>query len=111
MMIVGIREVIKSRYHIIFKPGRDLPWFESDDPLVKESDFSDEFFRLFFTGGYIDRNKINAARRAFDEEQGLVPDPPRIDPAQLSPQSRRKILQYLSRSIAFRRSHIERIAA
>jgi hypothetical protein len=102
---------VKSRYHIIFRPGKDSPWFESDDPSVKESDFSAEFFRLFFTGGYIDRSKINAARRIFDEEQGLVPDPPAIDPAQLSSQSRRKILRHLSQSISFRRAHIERIVA
>lgn len=98
---------MKSRYRIVFEPGSDLPWFESDDPSVKESDFSNEYFRLFFTEGYIDRNKIHAARRAFDEEQGLVPDPP----AQLSLQSRRKILRYLAQNIAFRRAHIERIAA
>jgi hypothetical protein len=99
--------MIKSRYRIVFKPGCDLPWFESDDPSVKQSDFSNEYFRLFFTDGYIDRNKIHAAHQAFDEEQGLVPDPP----AQLSSKTRRKILQFLGQNIAFRRAHIERIAA
>ena len=92
-------------YRIIFKPDEELPIFEPLDPSFTTSDASREYFKLFFLDGYINRPAIWEARRQYEEEQGLIPDP-----AFFTAQQRRKILQRLGRrSLAFRLTHLERI--